>query len=130
MASPKEEIQKLAAQIEFSKIVAMEVHNRHLKPKPGGYFSQATAVTLQSPLGGAGAGIRTTTAAASAFSAPHPGTLGLGGGNNGGLFRGRNSMGDESLASSTSPAASAEALGSVGTGLGAERERVERLDRV
>lgn len=27
------------------KIVQMEVNNRHIKPKPGGYF------TLQSPLG-------------------------------------------------------------------------------
>ena len=41
----KEEIQKLAAQIEFMKIVHMEINNRHLKPKPGGYF------TLKSPLG-------------------------------------------------------------------------------
>ncbi|XP_049947590.1 probable G-protein coupled receptor CG31760 [Schistocerca serialis cubense] len=48
----KEEIQKLAAQIEFMKIVHMEMNNRHLKPKPGGYFNAAnTAVTLQSPLG-------------------------------------------------------------------------------
>ncbi|XP_063975887.1 probable G-protein coupled receptor CG31760 isoform X3 [Diachasmimorpha longicaudata] len=35
----KEEIQKLAAQIEFMKIVHMEMHNRHIKPKLGGYFS-------------------------------------------------------------------------------------------
>jgi hypothetical protein len=41
----KEEIQKLASQIEFMKIVHMEINNRHLKPKPGGYF------TLQSPMG-------------------------------------------------------------------------------
>lgn len=48
----QEEIQKLAAQIEFMKIVHMEINNRHLKPKPGGYFSTAnTAVTLQSPVG-------------------------------------------------------------------------------
>ncbi|PSN35402.1 putative G-protein coupled receptor, partial [Blattella germanica] len=48
----KEEIQKLAAQIEFMKIVHMEMNNRHLKPKPGGYFNAAnTAVTLQSPVG-------------------------------------------------------------------------------
>lgn len=40
----KEEIQKLAAQIEFMKIVHMEMNNRHLKPKPGSYF------TLKSPL--------------------------------------------------------------------------------
>ncbi|XP_053675296.1 probable G-protein coupled receptor CG31760 [Anopheles nili] len=49
----KEEIQKLAAQIEFMKIVHMEMNNRHLKPKPGGYF------TMKSPLGksfGGGAG--------------------------------------------------------------------------
>lgn len=99
----------------------MEVHNRHLKPKAGGYFSQAT-VTLQSPLGGAAGAAATRTVAA--FSAPQPGTLGAG--NNGGLFRGRNSMGDESLASSTSPAAS-EALGS---GLGSVGGAAERLDRV
>jgi hypothetical protein len=48
----QEEIQKLAAQIEFMKIVHMEINNRHLKPKPGGYFNAAnTAVTLQSPVG-------------------------------------------------------------------------------
>lgn len=41
----QEEIQKLAGQIEFMKIVNMEVNNRHLKPKPGGYF------TIQSPMG-------------------------------------------------------------------------------
>ncbi|XP_076636392.1 putative G-protein coupled receptor CG31760 isoform X2 [Colletes latitarsis] len=35
----KEEIQKLAAQIEFMKIVHMEMYNRHIKPKAGGYFS-------------------------------------------------------------------------------------------
>ncbi|XP_065339192.1 probable G-protein coupled receptor CG31760 [Cloeon dipterum] len=35
----KEEVQKLAAQIEFMRIVHMEINNRHLKPKPGGYFS-------------------------------------------------------------------------------------------
>ncbi|KAJ9595751.1 hypothetical protein L9F63_013070, partial [Diploptera punctata] len=47
----KEEIQKLAAQIEFMKIVHMEMNNRHLKPKPGGYFNAAnTAITLQSPV--------------------------------------------------------------------------------
>lgn len=29
----------------------MEMNNRHLKPKPGGYFSTAnTAVVLQSPM--------------------------------------------------------------------------------
>ncbi|KAF4522946.1 hypothetical protein B566_EDAN012641 [Ephemera danica] len=39
----KEEIQKLAAQIEFMRIVHMEMNNRHLKPKPGGYFSSASA---------------------------------------------------------------------------------------
>lgn len=33
----KEEIQKLAAQIEYMKIVHMEVYNRHVKPKSGGY---------------------------------------------------------------------------------------------
>lgn len=43
----QEEIQKLAAQIEFMKIVNMEVNNRHIKPKPGGYFS---TVSLQSPM--------------------------------------------------------------------------------
>lgn len=47
----KEEIQKLAGQIEFMKIVNMEMNNRHLRPKPGGYFSTAnTAVVLQSPM--------------------------------------------------------------------------------
>lgn len=35
----QEEVQKLAAQIEFMKIVHMEMNNRHLKPKLGGYFS-------------------------------------------------------------------------------------------
>nr|XP_053642561.1 LOW QUALITY PROTEIN: probable G-protein coupled receptor CG31760 [Cherax quadricarinatus] len=47
----KEEIQKLAAQMEFMKIVHMEMNNRHLKPKPGGYFSEKNSVinTAQSP---------------------------------------------------------------------------------
>lgn len=43
----QEEIQKLAAQIEFMKIVNMEMNNRHIKPKPGGYFSSASSI--QSP---------------------------------------------------------------------------------
>ncbi|XP_039301535.1 probable G-protein coupled receptor CG31760 [Nilaparvata lugens] len=47
----KEEIQKLAGQIEFMKIVQMEVNNRHLKPKQGSYFSSAnTSIVLQSPV--------------------------------------------------------------------------------
>lgn len=37
----QEQIQKLAGQIEFMRIVQMEVNNRHLKPKPGGYFTQS-----------------------------------------------------------------------------------------
>ncbi|CAH1399614.1 unnamed protein product [Nezara viridula] len=47
----KEEIQKLAGQIEFMKIVSMEVNNRHVKPKPGGYFSGivGAGMHLQSP---------------------------------------------------------------------------------
>lgn len=33
------------------KIVQMEVNNRHLKPKQGGYFSAAnSSIVLQSPL--------------------------------------------------------------------------------
>lgn len=36
----QEEIQKMAAQMEFMRIVHMEVQNRHVKPKPGGYFSE------------------------------------------------------------------------------------------
>ncbi|XP_054713138.1 probable G-protein coupled receptor CG31760 [Uloborus diversus] len=44
----KEEVQKLASQIEFMKIVHMEVNNRHLKPKHGGFFSQTTS--NQSPV--------------------------------------------------------------------------------
>ncbi|XP_031627077.1 probable G-protein coupled receptor CG31760 isoform X2 [Contarinia nasturtii] len=43
----KEEIQKLAAQIEFQKIVNMSTNNRHIKPKPGSYFSSASSI--QSP---------------------------------------------------------------------------------
>lgn len=47
----QEEVQKLAAQIEFMKIVHMEVNNRHVKPKTGGYFNSSNAPTvLQSPL--------------------------------------------------------------------------------
>ncbi|KAK3920499.1 putative G-protein coupled receptor [Frankliniella fusca] len=124
----KEEIQKLAAQIEFSKIVAMELHNRHLKPKPGGYFSQGQALTLQSPQGAGGGGsggpfgMRTTTT--QGCPGPGPGnSAGLGLGNNGGLFRARNSMGDESVGSSASAAASAETLGAMGAG-------AEKMDRV
>ncbi|XP_055590502.1 probable G-protein coupled receptor CG31760 isoform X2 [Uranotaenia lowii] len=62
----KEEIQKLAAQIEFMRIVHMEMNNRHLKPKPGGYF------TLKSPLGKAigasGGGMHSSYR----FKQPHP----------------------------------------------------------
>ncbi|KAL1115882.1 hypothetical protein AAG570_006171, partial [Ranatra chinensis] len=39
----KEEIQKLAGQIEFMKIVSMEVNNRHIRPKAGGYFAVNTS---------------------------------------------------------------------------------------
>ncbi|KAJ8959150.1 hypothetical protein NQ318_022411 [Aromia moschata] len=47
----KEEIQKLAAQIEFMKIVHMEMNNRHVKPKTGGYFTTLNAPTVvHSPL--------------------------------------------------------------------------------
>ncbi|XP_050311439.1 probable G-protein coupled receptor CG31760 isoform X2 [Anthonomus grandis grandis] len=47
----KEEIQKLAAQIEFMKIVHMEINNRHVKPKAGGYFTTLnTPLAVQSPL--------------------------------------------------------------------------------
>ncbi|KAG5872574.1 hypothetical protein JTB14_020966 [Gonioctena quinquepunctata] len=42
----KDEIQKLAAQIEFMKIVHMESNNRHVKPKIGGYFSSLNAPSL------------------------------------------------------------------------------------
>ena len=46
----QEEIQKLAAQIEFMKIVHMEMHNRHIKPKLGGYFSTpGSSWSVQSP---------------------------------------------------------------------------------
>lgn len=45
----QEEIQKLAAQIEFMRIVNMEMNNRHIKPKPGGYFT--TIPSVQSPVG-------------------------------------------------------------------------------
>ncbi|XP_041982226.1 probable G-protein coupled receptor CG31760 [Aricia agestis] len=45
----KEEIQKLAAQIEFMKIVQMEMNNRHLRPRPGGYFTAVTTAP-QSPM--------------------------------------------------------------------------------
>ncbi|KAH7983672.1 hypothetical protein HPB52_013413 [Rhipicephalus sanguineus] len=47
----KEEIQKLAAQIEFMKIVHMEMNNRHLKPKHGGFFSSSSqGNSTQSPV--------------------------------------------------------------------------------
>lgn len=44
----QEEIQKLAGQIEFMKIVNMEMNNRHIKPKPGGYFTTSVS-SIQSP---------------------------------------------------------------------------------
>lgn len=44
----KEEIQKLAAQIEVMRIVHMEINNRHLKPKYGSFFSQSN--NAQSPV--------------------------------------------------------------------------------
>lgn len=50
----KEEIQKLAGQIEFMKIVHMEMNNRHVKPKTGGYFSSLAAPAIQSPMAKAG----------------------------------------------------------------------------
>lgn len=48
----QEEIQKLAAQIEYMKIVQMEINNRHVRPKTGGYFTtQLNAPTVvHSPL--------------------------------------------------------------------------------
>ncbi|KAG8245920.1 7 transmembrane sweet-taste receptor of 3 GCPR [Homalodisca vitripennis] len=53
----QEEIQKLAGQMEFMKIVHMEMNNRHLKMKPGGYFSVTnTSVVLQSPVSKPSAG--------------------------------------------------------------------------
>lgn len=36
-------MQKQAAQMEYMKIVFMQMNNRHLKPKPGGYFSLSNA---------------------------------------------------------------------------------------
>lgn len=45
----QEEIQKLAAQVEFMRIVNMEMNNRHVKPKPGGYFNVG-ANSVQSPM--------------------------------------------------------------------------------
>ena len=36
----KEEIQKLAGQIQYLKIVGMLMENRHIKPKRDGYFSK------------------------------------------------------------------------------------------
>ncbi|CAH1966743.1 unnamed protein product [Acanthoscelides obtectus] len=54
----KEEIQKLAAQIEFMKIVHMEINNRHVKPKAGGYFSTLNApAMMHSPMAGKQSGI-------------------------------------------------------------------------
>lgn len=41
-------MQKLASQIEFMKIVHMEINNRHLKPKPGGHFTMVSV--FQSPI--------------------------------------------------------------------------------
>lgn len=43
----QEEIQKLAGQIEFMKIVNMEINNRHIKPNRNSYFSSASSI--QSP---------------------------------------------------------------------------------
>ena len=38
--SLQEEIQKLAGQIQYLKIVGMLMENRHIKPKKDGYFSK------------------------------------------------------------------------------------------
>jgi len=47
----KEELQKLASQMEFMKIVHMGLNNRHLKPKSGGYFHASNATdVLTAPL--------------------------------------------------------------------------------
>lgn len=46
----KEEIQKLAGNIEFMKVVHMETINRHVKLKQGGYFSQSAINATHSPI--------------------------------------------------------------------------------
>ena len=46
-------MQKLAAQIEFMKIVHMEANNRHLKPRREGYFSQSLHGRRKSSMGAA-----------------------------------------------------------------------------
>lgn len=38
----------MAHQIEFMKTVHMQINNRHLKPKPGGYFT-ITSTSFQAP---------------------------------------------------------------------------------
>ena len=45
----QEQLQKLASHIEFCKIVSMGVHNRHLKPKVGGYFTATSPATSSGP---------------------------------------------------------------------------------
>ena len=40
----KEEIQKLAGQLEYLKIVGMLIDNRHVKPRKDGYFSRENCV--------------------------------------------------------------------------------------
>ncbi|XP_022237695.1 probable G-protein coupled receptor CG31760 [Limulus polyphemus] len=44
----KEEVQKLAAQLEFMRIAHVEMNNRHLKSKYGSFFKQSN--TTQSPV--------------------------------------------------------------------------------
>jgi len=92
----------MAGTMEYMKIVHMEMQNRHLKPKAGGYFSghhTNTVVTLQSPLGGT----RTTAGGGGGVG----GGAGVGAcgpaGSSGAFFRGRNSTGDDSTVSGDTP---------------------------
>lgn len=53
----KEEMQKLAAQIEFLRIVNMKLDNFHLKPKASSYFTMVSVFQSPQSRGGGGAGV-------------------------------------------------------------------------
>ncbi|XP_055376152.1 probable G-protein coupled receptor CG31760 isoform X2 [Condylostylus longicornis] len=86
----KEEIQKLAHQIEFMKTVHMQMNNRHIKPKPGGYFT-ITSTSFQTPTINA-KGVTSATTQTSCKTS-HPNSCVSDDGHSGSNSVGTNSMG-------------------------------------
>lgn len=74
----KEEMQKLAAQIEFLRIVNMKLDNFHLKPKASSYFTMVSVFQSPQSRGGAGVivGPAATTTTPTAVATTHTQTSG------------------------------------------------------